>query len=65
MPAGALKHGEALGRSSADHGYSFHIYDDGGARWITIRYETEDAATKARDLIAKALVGAISVKVHG
>jgi lysozyme family protein len=46
-------------------GYGFHIYDDGGARWITIRYETEDAARKARDLIAKALVGAISVKVHG
>ena len=46
-------------------GYGFHIYDDGGARWITIRYETEGAATKARDLIAKALVGAISVKVHG
>ena len=46
-------------------GYGFHIYDDGGARWITIRYETEDAATKARDLIATALVGAISVKVHG
>jgi hypothetical protein len=36
-------------------GYGFHIYDDGGARWITIRYETEDAAKKARDLIAKAL----------
>jgi N-acetylglucosamine kinase-like BadF-type ATPase len=46
-------------------GYGFHIYDDGGARWITIRYETENAARKARDLIAKALVGAISVKVHG
>jgi N-acetylglucosamine kinase-like BadF-type ATPase len=46
-------------------GYGFHIYDDGGARWITVRYETEDAARKARDLIAKALVGAISVKVHG
>jgi hypothetical protein len=44
-------------------GYGFH--DDGGARWITIRYETEDAARKARDLIAKALAGAISVKVHG
>jgi hypothetical protein len=42
-------------------GYGFHIYDDGGARWITIRYETEDAARKARDLIAKALAGAISV----
>jgi hypothetical protein len=46
-------------------GNGFHIYDDGGARWITIRYETEDAARKARDLIAKALVGALSVKVHG
>jgi N-acetylglucosamine kinase-like BadF-type ATPase len=46
-------------------GYGFHIYDDGGTRWITIRYETEDAERKARDLIAKALVGAISVKVHG
>jgi hypothetical protein len=46
-------------------GYGFHIYDDGGARWVTIRYEPEDAATKARDLIAKALVGAISVKAHG
>ena len=46
-------------------GHGFHIYDDGGARWITIRYETEDAARKARDLIANALVGAISVKVHG
>jgi hypothetical protein len=33
-------------------GYGFH--DHGGARWITIRYETEDAARKARDLIAKA-----------
>ncbi len=22
-------------------GYGFHIYDDGGARWITIRYETD------------------------
>ena len=30
-------------------GYGFHIYDDGGARWITIRYETDDAAKKARD----------------
>jgi hypothetical protein len=28
-------------------GYGFHIYDDGGARWITIRYETDDAAKKA------------------
>jgi hypothetical protein len=46
-------------------GYGFHIYDDGGARWITIRYETVDAARKARDLIAKALFGAISVKLHG
>jgi hypothetical protein len=46
-------------------GYGFHIYDDGGARWITIRYETMDAARKARDLIAKALIGVISVKVHG
>jgi hypothetical protein len=47
-------------------GYGFHVYDDGGARWITIRYETEDdTARKARDLIAKALVGAISVKMHG
>ena len=46
-------------------GYGFHIYDDGGARWITIRYETEDAAKKARDLIAKALMGAMSVTVHG
>ena len=35
-------------------GYGFHIYDDGGARWITIRYETDDAAKKARDLMAKA-----------
>jgi len=46
-------------------GYGFHIYDDSGAPWITISYRTEDAARKARDLIAKALVGAISVKVHG
>jgi hypothetical protein len=46
-------------------GYGFHIYDDGGARWITIRYETEDAAKEARDLIAKALVPAISATVHG
>ena len=38
-------------------GYGFHIYDDGGARWITIRYETEDAAKKARELIANALRG--------
>jgi hypothetical protein len=45
-------------------GYGFHIYDD-GARWITIRYETEDAAKKARDLIAKALISAISATVHG
>jgi hypothetical protein len=43
----------------------FHIYDDGGARWITIRYETEDAAKKARDLNAKALIRAISATVHG
>jgi hypothetical protein len=46
-------------------GYGFHIYDDGGPRWITIRYETVDAAKKARELIAKALIGAISAKVHG
>jgi N-acetylglucosamine kinase-like BadF-type ATPase len=46
-------------------GYGFHIYDDGGARWITIRYETEDAAKKARDLIVKALISAMSVTVHG
>jgi hypothetical protein len=30
--------------------------DPRGARWITIRYETDDAARKARDLIAKALI---------
>ena len=46
-------------------GYGFHIYDDSGARWITISYETEVAAKKARDLIARALVGAISARVHG
>ena len=46
-------------------GYGFYIYDDGGARWITIRYETDDAAKKARDLIAKALIRAISATVHG
>jgi hypothetical protein len=46
-------------------GYGFHIYDDGGARWITLRYETEDAAKKARELIAKALIRAISATVHG
>ena len=46
-------------------GYGFHIYDDGGARWITIRYETEDAAKKARDLIGRALIRAISATVHG
>ncbi len=46
-------------------GYGFHIYDDGGARWITIRYETEDAANRARDLIAKALIRAISATMHG
>jgi lysozyme family protein len=46
-------------------GYGFHIYDDGGARWITIRYETADAAKKARELIAKALIPAISATVHG
>jgi hypothetical protein len=45
-------------------GYGFHIYDDGGARWITIRYETEDAAKKARDPTAKPLIGAMSVTVH-
>src|SRR4029077_4433864 len=42
-----------------------HIYDDGGARWTTIRYETEDAERKARDLIAKAVVGGISWKRAG
>jgi hypothetical protein len=46
-------------------GYGFHIYDDSGARWITISYETNDAAKKARDLIARALIGAISARVHG
>jgi hypothetical protein len=46
-------------------GYGFHIYDDRGAPWITISYATNDAAKKARDLIAKALVGAVSVRVHG
>ena len=47
-------------------GYGFHIYDDGGARWIrSIRYETDDAAKEARDLIAKALIRAISATVHG
>ena len=46
-------------------GYGFHIYDDGGARWITIRYETEDIANRARELIAKALIRAISATVHG
>ena len=44
--------------------YGFHIYDDRGAPWITISYATNDAATKARNLMAKALVGAISVRVH-
>ncbi len=46
-------------------GYGFHIYDDRGAPWITISYATNDAARKARNLIAKALVGAVSVRVHG
>jgi hypothetical protein len=46
-------------------GYGFHIYDDRGAPWITISYATNDAAKKARELIAKALVGAVSVRVHG
>jgi hypothetical protein len=46
-------------------GYGFHIYDDSGARWITINYETSDAAKKARDLIARAFIGAISARVHG
>ncbi len=46
-------------------GYGFHIYDDRGATWITISYATNDAATKARNVIAKALVGAVSVRVHG
>jgi hypothetical protein len=46
-------------------GYGFHFYDDGGARWITIRSETDDAAKQARDLIAKALIRAISATVHG
>ncbi len=46
-------------------GYGFHIYDHSGARWITISYKTEDTAKKAKDLIAKALVGAISARVHG
>ena len=46
-------------------GYGFHIYDDRGAPWITISYATKDAATKARNLIAQALVGAVSVLVHG
>jgi hypothetical protein len=46
-------------------GHGFHIYDDGGARWITISYKTGDAAKKARDLIARALIGAVSARVHG
>jgi hypothetical protein len=46
-------------------GYGFHIYDDRGAPWITISYATNDAARKARNLIAEALVGAVSVRVHG
>jgi hypothetical protein len=46
-------------------GYGFHIYDDRGAPWITISYATNEAAKKARELIAKALVGAVSVRVHG
>ena len=46
-------------------GYGFHIYDDRGAPWIRISYATNNAATKARDLIAQALVGAVSVRVHG
>ena len=57
--------GKAIRRSSADFGYGFHIYDDRGAPWITISYATNDAATKARNLMAKALVGAISVRLHG
>jgi hypothetical protein len=46
-------------------GYGFHIYDDRGAPWITISYATNDAARKARSLISEALVGAVSVRVHG
>ena len=46
-------------------GYGFHIYDDRGAPWITISYATNDAARKARNLIAEALVGAVSVRMHG
>jgi hypothetical protein len=46
-------------------GYGFHIYDDRDATWITISFATNDAARKARNLIAEALVGAVSVRVHG
>jgi hypothetical protein len=46
-------------------GYGFHIYDDRGAPWITISYATNDAARKARDLIAEALVRRGLVRVHG
>jgi hypothetical protein len=46
-------------------GYGFHIYDDSGARWITISYQTQDATKKARDPIARGLVGATSARVHG
>jgi hypothetical protein len=42
-------------------GYGFH--DDGGARWITIRYETEDSCKKSQRSNREG--DAISVKVHG
>jgi hypothetical protein len=45
-------------------GYGFHIYDDGGARWITIRYETEDAAKEAR-ANREGAIRAISATVLG
>jgi len=38
-------------------GYGFHIYDDGGARWITIRYETEDAEIRTPFLALTGDVG--------
>jgi hypothetical protein len=52
---------EPLYCSTVNH----HSLDPRGARWLTIRHETDDAARKARDLIAKALIRAISARVHG
>jgi hypothetical protein len=45
--------------------YGFHIGDEYGAPLLAIIYETQDAATAARDVIMKAMKDVIAIVAPG